>query len=152
MWWLCSTDGIQQLPRLEQGANPYQTFSIYYSGNFGFWIMRGDATNPPPAETWQRLMFDYDGHDSTSYLTNAGTMERISCQSPSQDWASMLLPIQYQCQPSLLPRGQGGLRGDLAIFLGLLALSMEPHYLTRQLLLQFRGGSWQRHKLPRGCK
>jgi hypothetical protein len=151
LWWLCHSQGIQQLLGRDPSAAHYQTFSIYYSTP-GFWIMRGDATNPSSDDTWHPLRFDYDDHDHSSYLTNAGQKDRLRCQSLNQDWASMLLPMQYQCQPSPLPRGRGGITGDLAIFLGLLALSMEPQYLTQQLPRQFWGGSWQRHGLPRGCK
>jgi hypothetical protein len=141
--------GVSTLP---PGASHFQTFSVFYSDGFGFWVLRGDATSPHAAEAWHPLSFDWDEHDYSAYLTNAGEERRLRAQRIDQKWPHMLLPTTNQLPPTATYQGYGGLKGDLAIFLALIALSIpEPH--LRQVLPQmFFQGAWATHRYTHGRK
>jgi hypothetical protein len=135
-----------------QGASPFQTFSVFYSDGFGFWVLRGDATSPPAAEAWHPLSFDWDEHDYSAYLTNAGTEHTLRLQRSDQRWPLMLLPTTNHVQPTVVHQSYGGLKGDLAIFLALVALSIQMPYLERILPEMFVEGTWKTHPYAHGRK
>ena len=64
----------------------------------------------------------------------------------------MLLPSTNQVQPAPIHPGYGGLKGDLAIFLALIAMSMDRSNVTQMLPRMFVGGAWATHRLPHGRK
>jgi hypothetical protein len=66
-------------------------------------------------------------------------------------WPNMLLPNIYH--GSQTPYQQyGALKGELAIFLGLLALSMSKDYVLQYLPSTFTNQQWNVHHVPHGCK
>ncbi|KAF2448874.1 hypothetical protein P171DRAFT_352750, partial [Karstenula rhodostoma CBS 690.94] len=152
IWWYCNGQGIQRLnvSAPPPGSSPFQTFSVFYGDAFGFWVLRGDATSPPAAEAWHPLSFDWDERDYSAYLTNAGEEHTLKLQRRDQGWPQMLLPTTNQVQPVATSQVYGGLKGDLAIFLALIALSMDRQTLTPTLPRMFVNGVWATHRFPHG--
>jgi len=136
---------------LPQPLNHFKTFSVFYSGGRGFWVLRGDGTAPPSDESWHLLRFEHGATDRSSYLTPAGNGDTLRCQRTDQLWAHMLLPNIYH-GPQTQNLTHGGLRGELPIFLALIAMSMEPTNLQQWLPWMFQNSQWQTHSLQRGCK
>jgi hypothetical protein len=62
-----------------------------------------------------------------------------------------LLPEIYHGPPTL-HTPYGGLTGDLTIFLALMALSMQPEYLSVVLPMTRSSGKWKTHLYPHGSK
>ena len=124
---------------------------MYYCEGFGFWVLRGDATNPYDSsrgDAWHSLNFDYEDVFST-YLTNAGQECSINWTRPDQRWPRMLLPdVYHNPQKRTVTRQYGGLRGDLPIFLGLVAFSMPRNHLIQLLPQMLQGGIWGYHRYP----
>jgi hypothetical protein len=151
-YWFCNGNNIQRLNlptgQLPQGAMFYSAFSMYYCEGYGFWVTRGDATNNPDA--WRPLTFEHDDQNYSSELTNAGTQGRLRCQRPDQQWPRMLLPDIYQTQPMAIHQTYGGLKGDLAILLALVAFSMSRENLQQYLQSMFLNQRWQVHGLAHG--
>jgi hypothetical protein len=153
-WWICNRNNkVQRLP----GSNPpvgsslYKTCSTIYSEGHGFHVLRGDATNPPPEESWQHLWFEWNDTTLSSVLTNAGTRRGLRVQDPNAWWPHMLLPNIYH-GPAYTAAGYGGLRGELAIFLALVAFSMKPEMLSTGLPKLTENGGWGTHDYPHGRK
>ncbi|KAF1954088.1 hypothetical protein CC80DRAFT_418342 [Byssothecium circinans] len=150
-WWYCDGQGIRPMPGLPANSVPYKTFSAYYCGGFGFWILRGDATRPTGGEAWHPLSFDYEETDYSTYLTNAGQRHTLNWTRPDQFWPRMLLPTHYHdARRVTQDLRYGGLTGDLPIFLALLAFSMPPNQLTYMLPFMFQAGRWGFHSLQDG--
>ncbi|KAH4033774.1 hypothetical protein HBH70_108900 [Parastagonospora nodorum] len=149
-WWYNQTDRIRQVPvqSLPQPLNHFKTFSVFYSGGRGFWVLQGDGTTPDPSEAWMPLRFEPVA-DGSSYLTPAGACDTLQCQRPDQLWAHKLLPNIYHGPYTQNPN-YGGLRGDLPIFLALVALSMDPANLPTWLPWMFQGSQWHPHTLDHG--
>jgi len=155
IWWCCASENIRAIsPGLPSGAKSFSTYSVYYGSNCGFDILRGDATNPPSDEAWLPLRFDYD-INSSSYITNAGAESTLQWIQPYQIWPHMLFPDIYL--PSISERAQsyfqtsGGLRGDLPLFLALLAFSTPPDGLAQWIPAMFQQGRWKTHyNSPKG--
>jgi len=145
--WYCDgrTIGLWRHP-LPPGASDYSVFSTYFKNGHGFWVLRGDATNPPAAESWHCLRFNHNP-DYSSSLTNAGTHSALQCHDSAHFWHRMLLPDIYH-GPGYV--GYGGLTGDLPIFLSLLAFSMDASRLQHWLPNSMANGIWQAHHLPNG--
>jgi hypothetical protein len=101
---------------------------------------------------WKPLQFDHDEVDFSSYLTSEGTAQTLRCQRPDQQWARMLLPDIYQTHPTTTFRTYGGLKGNLPLFLALIAFSMGREDLEHYLRVMFQEGAWQVHGLPHGRK
>lgn len=154
MWWFCNGSDIRSIsgwqPTTTQ-ESPYKVFSTIYGGGHGFYIMRGDATSPPTAEAWHDLWFDCDESTYTSHLTNAGSHRTLQVQNSEKGWPQMLLPDIYH--GAHYPQdGYGGLGGDLAIFLALVAFSMKPERLLSELPKMMDEGTWQVHARSHGRK
>jgi hypothetical protein len=150
IYWLCNGQSIQPLNQpLPATAALYSVFSMYYCAGLGFWVLRGDATNPED-DPWRPLLFDHDNQDYSSYLTNAGNAQTLRCQRPTQSWPRMLLPDIYQVPPTPTNQAYGGLKGELAILLALIAFSMSKEHLQMYLVSMFLGSVWQVHGLPHG--
>jgi hypothetical protein len=151
IWWLCDGTNIRQLvgwvPHPSQV--PYKTFSTIYSGGHGFHVIKGDATNPPQAESWHHLNFEWYSNNYSSALTNAGDQRVLQLQSVDAQWPRMLLPDIYHGQ-KYSGSGYGGLTGDLPIFLALIAFSMRPERLQTELPRLMRGGEWGTHSRSHG--
>jgi hypothetical protein len=130
-------------------VSPYKTFSTIYSDGHGFYVLRGDATNPPDSESWHDLWFDWDETTLSSALTNVGTRRALRVQDPKSRWPRMLLPDIYH-GPHYSAAGYGGLTGDLPIFLSLLALSMKPSRLAEELPKLMKDGDWVEHQKSHG--
>ncbi|KAH7396284.1 hypothetical protein BKA66DRAFT_566782 [Pyrenochaeta sp. MPI-SDFR-AT-0127] len=154
MWWLCNGSSIATFPldQLPPGRRPYSTYSVFYSGGFGFWVMEGDATNPSNEATWQPLRFDHDATNGySSYLCNAAENRTISCRRLDQQWLKMLLPDIYFDTSPVTPHGQyGALKGELAIFLALVAFAMQPEQVPIVLPVMYQNRRWQSYQMPPG--
>jgi hypothetical protein len=142
MYWFCDGTSLRRC-HLPNGASFYNAFSTYYGEGYGFYITRGDATRQ--AEAWLPLTFDHDDQNYSSYLTNAGSAHTLRCQ-----WPRMLLPDIYQTHPVTTHQLYGGLKGDLAILLALIAFSMSRENLQQYLPSMFLNATWQVHGLPHG--
>lgn len=136
------------------GMKCYQTYSVFYHVGFGFWVLKGDATNPGPEATWHPLCFEHDLQDGySSYLCNASESHVLACRRTDQQWLSMLLPdINYDGTPISQYQQYGALKGELAIFLALIAFTMPPAQLAHTLPSMFIGGNWQVYQMPHGRK
>ncbi|KAH8731809.1 hypothetical protein GQ44DRAFT_800384, partial [Phaeosphaeriaceae sp. PMI808] len=150
-YWFCENTRIRSVAQstLPRPLNHFKTFSIFYSAGRGFWILRGDGTTPDPGEAWHPLRFENGAADRSSYLTPAGGVETLDGFSPHQRWHHMLLPDIYHGQ-QIANTNQGGLRGELPIFLGLVAMSMCATNLLQWLPWMFQNSTWQVHNLPNG--
>jgi hypothetical protein len=149
-WWFCDGAKIRQIDwSPPEGAIPYKTFSTIYSAGYGFWILNGDATNPPTSDVWHRLWFDWDDTTLASTLTNAGTQATLRVQDVNARWPKMLLPDIYH-GPHYVASNYGGLRGDLPIFLSLIAFSMRPDRLSTELPRLMEEGDWKTHSRSHG--
>lgn len=148
----CDRERIRLLPPSSvhpQSLEHFKTFSVFYCAGFGFWVLEGDATAPHPDSVWMPLRFEL-GPDGSSYMTPTGHSETLLCQRSDQLWAHKLLPNIYH-GPQTQDPGQGGLCGELAIFLALVALSMQPELLQQWLPWMFQGSRWHMHGLANGC-
>jgi hypothetical protein len=145
-WWCCNNGTITIIPSQTPpaGTTPYKTFSTIYSDGHGFWVLRGDATDPPKDETWHHLRFDWNGENLSSSLSNTGAESVMRCHDPRKRWPGMLLPDIYH-GPAYPYDGYGGLTGDLPIFLALVALSMDPARLPVELPQMMQAGEWGTH-------
>jgi hypothetical protein len=151
-WWSCDEHTIEEMPSWNpSGTSPYKTFSTFYGSGHGFWVLRGDATNPPNNEGWHHLRFDHHPTNYSSSLSNAGQEAALRCQPSNVWWPHMLLPCIYHGPPYDY-EGYGGLTGDLPIFLSLLALSMKPEMLGQELPNLMQNGSWTTHQNAHGRK
>jgi hypothetical protein len=146
-WWHC--DGQKIRPKSNwsppAGSVPYKIFSTIYSAGHGFHVLRGDATDPPEGETWHDLSFDWDETTLSSALTNAGFSRSLRVHNPNSRWPRILLPDIYH-GPEYSGTDYGGLTGELAIFLALIALSMKPDRLRTQLPKMMADGEWKEHQ------
>lgn len=122
---------------------------MYYSEGTGFWVLRGDARDPPAGDEWHKLCFESYDSKSTSYLTNAGTISTLRVQ-PSQSpyWAHFLLPDIYHTRDIATRERPGGLVGDLPIFLGLMAFTTTREKIAGVLPCAFSNGNWKLHSWP----
>lgn len=146
-FWFCDGDRLYESGESHPPKDSvfYSTWSMFFVGGYGFWVMRGDAKNPSPGETWQPLTFDYDINDNySSILTNVGQHGTLCCRPERRGWPDMLLPDIYHGARTADER-YGGLKGELGIFLGLIAFSIKRVDLTRMLPLMFRHSRWQLH-------
>lgn len=152
-WWSCDGYNIGEYSlQFPQGTAYYQTYSVFYTGGLGFTVLRGDATNPPKDEAWQTLKFDH-GTDYSSYLCNVSSNRTVYCRRANQQWLGMLLPDIYWQSASMTPSEQhAGLKGELAIFLALLAFAMVPEQMSHVLPIMLRNGEWQTYGMPHGRK
>ncbi|UPX19898.1 uncharacterized protein EKO05_0010148 [Ascochyta rabiei] len=152
IWWYCNGNQIYAVraEHLPLGRKHYKTYSVFFSGGYGFRILRGNATNPRPDEAYRPLGFehhDMDGYSSS--VTNVLQGTTLRCHRADQLWVAKLLPNTYHGPVATTP-GQGGLKGELPIFLALLALSMPAANLRTCLPQMFVNGAWQTHSLPHG--
>jgi hypothetical protein len=152
-WFYCNGYSIkaytQQFP---EGITHYQTYSIFYTGGLGFSVLRGDAANPPADGTWQPLHFDHLS-DYSSYLCNASANRTVSHRRLDQYWLGMLLPDIYYQSAAVTPHPQcAGLKGELGIFLALVAFAMAPDQMSHLLPLMLINGQWQTYNMPHGRK
>lgn len=149
--WLCDGWQISVLDdnNLLQRAKPYKTYSAYYCHGKGFQILRGNATTTKQEEGWLPLSFDHDKTDYSSYLTNARFEPSLHCHRSDQKWMKMLLPdIYHDRREALAPCG--GLKGELAIFLALIAFSIPADSLQTYLPAMFQSGKWQQFDMLNG--
>jgi hypothetical protein len=149
---LCGENNyIQRLP----GTNPpahsshYKTFSTIYSAGHGFHILEGDANSSVNGNSWHDLWFDWNDQTLASALTNAGSQRALRVHDPHAWWPHNLLPNIYH-GPAYVAKGFGGLTGELAIFLALIAMSMEPEMLLNELPRLTQSGQWGAHGCPHG--
>lgn len=125
---------------------------MFFSGGLGFGVMNGDALVPKADDAWYPLSFEHDDNDGySSYLTNISANPILRCQREDQIWSRMLLPEIYH-GPVTSYGQQGGLKGDLSIFLALVAFSLDPSYMQSYLPSIFHSGRWQAYNTMGGCK
>jgi hypothetical protein len=146
-WWHCDGNQIYGIPQPSQGARPYSTYSVFYIGGFGFWVLKGDAINSDTyrsSNTWQPLYFEHYTHREYSYLCNAEQHRTVDTRRSGQNWLRMLLPdIYYESAPVVSHQRYGGLKGELGIFLALIAFAIRPQELQAILPQMFTNGTWQ---------
>lgn len=153
VWWYC--DGTQIYSVGPESAPPeshrYKTYSLYFDKGTGFWAINCDAVAPIADCTgWQPLQFEHDPDDGySSYLTNVATSNTLACHRQDQAWPAMLLPTRYHGIET--PYGQyGALKGELAIFLALLAFSLKPQEMPMLIPQLFQSGTWCVHSRSHG--
>lgn len=147
--YYCDRQQIREVNQLPAGCRIFKQYSVYFIGGYGFRVLRGDAINPPPGDTWQPLRFEHSEQDFSSFLTSAGLQPTLQFQRNGQQWPRMLLPDIYHTHetPNTPPSMQayGGLTGELPIFLALVAFSVPRDYLPSVLPTIFTGGAWAIH-------
>ncbi len=149
--WMCNGTQLRAVEALPRGARPWKTFSLFFSGGYGFRVMAGDARNPPSHQGYHPLGFEHDDEDgNSSYLTHVMQQPTLRCHRADQGWTRMLLPNTYH-GPLTNVQGQGGLKGELAIFLALLAFSMPPDQLPTYFGSLLQNGVWQSWTTRDGC-
>lgn len=130
-------------------AKPYKTYSAYYCDGMGFQLLRDNATQTKREEGWLPLSFDHDKTDYSSYLTNARYEPGLHCHRSDQKWMNMLLPDVYHDRWEV-SAPYGGLKGELAVFLALIAFSIPVDSLLTYLPAMFHGGKWQQYNMANG--
>lgn len=153
IWWICDGNRIYRFDqnKLPVGTTHYKTYSVFFSGGGGLRILYGDATNPRAGDAYRSLGFYHNEADGfSSSLTNVLQEATLRCQRADQAWVNMLLPNTYHGPITTTP-GYGGLKGELPIFLALIALSMPAASLYEQLPRMFQNGAWQVHNGRYGC-
>lgn len=137
---------IIEVPQRPPNALLYKTYSVYYVGGAGFYILRGDARNPPNDDVFHKLQFgrlhNDNNDDFSSYLTNAGQYCTLRVQPRDPRWARMLLPTIYHSHQPTSSADYGGLIGELPIFLALMAFTTSRELVSSVLPHMFIGGSW----------
>lgn len=124
---------------------------MYYSNGRAFSVLRGNATTTSREEGWFPLSFEHDKSDYSSFLTNAKSEPALHCHQPNQKWVKMLLPDVYHDRwPVAAPHG--GLKGELAIFLALVAFAIPVDRLQQDLPAMFHSGAWQQYDMSNGSK
>ena len=149
--WLCDGWQIKRLVdnNLPRSAKPYKTYSMYYCHGKGFQVLRDNATSTRREECWLPLSFDHDKTDYSSYLTNARFEPALHCHRTDQKWMKMLLPdVYHDSWP--VPAPYGGLKGELAIFLALIAFAIPVDRLQQDLPAMFHSGKWQQYEMGNG--
>ncbi|EUC46769.1 hypothetical protein COCMIDRAFT_35636 [Bipolaris oryzae ATCC 44560] len=144
MWWYCDGTQIREIGQLPQDAQLYITYSVFYIGGFGFWVLKGDATISDTyrhSNTWQPLYFRH--FSQYSYLCNAGQHRTVASRRSNQNWLRLLPDIYYESAPVSNSPGYGGLAGELGIFLALIAFTIRPQDLRTGLPQMFRDGNWE---------
>lgn len=141
----CDSQRIYPINERPRESAHYKTFSVYFHGGYGFWVLRGDALSPIPGEHWQPLRFDHSDTDYSSFLTNAGEHSTLRVQRLEQRWQSMLLPDIYHTSIMTDHRQYGGLTGELPILLALIALSTKREWVPNVLPMTFVNGAWAGH-------
>lgn len=105
----------------------------------------------PQDEGWLPLSFEHDPSNYSSFLTNAKCEPALYCHQPNQLWPKMLLPDVYHDHSPVSPP-YGGLKGELAIFLALMAFAIPVDRLQQDLPAMFHSGVWQQHSMANGSK
>lgn len=151
IWWYCNGTQIYSIPSSQAPAESqrYKTYSAFYAGGFGFWVLDSDATNSRSEAGWQPLRFYHDRIDFSSYLTNVSEHNTLVCQRRDQTWPRMLLPDIYHGNETPY-QPYGALKGELGIFLALVAFSMRKEYMVQYVPHMFSNGSWKTLDLPHG--
>ncbi|KAF1996974.1 hypothetical protein P154DRAFT_300093 [Amniculicola lignicola CBS 123094] len=144
-WYFCDGQIIYEVRQLPVGAEHFKTMSMYFGGGSGLWVLDGDALVPPDDAVWHTLHFEHSAEDYSSYVTFAAEHSTLRLQG--KGWPTLLLPDIYHTT-STHPE-YGGLKGELPILLGLVALSTSKDYLYSVLPTTFTQGEWQVHKY--GC-
>lgn len=154
-WWYCDGNEIEDaaINQPPPNAQPFQTFSTFFCRGFGFWLYRGDATRPNITTTFHPLRFEHDRADGySSYLTEAASNSALLCRRTDQSWIKMLLPDIYHGDYEMTSQNYqyGALKGDLGVFLGLIAFSVRARELQGVFPAMFRDGRWQTYTMNHG--
>lgn len=162
IYWFCNGKQISRLPnRLHMSKPIYSTSSTIYFGGRGFYVLRGDATDPPNGGDWHSLRFNHDETRNSSALTHSGKSMILIKHDANATWPRMLLPDIYHnsaeddsddalddkyssgIMKTHNAQGSfGGLTGDLAIFLALFAFSRRPDTLATEIPKFMHDGQW----------
>ncbi|KAI4928981.1 hypothetical protein J4E85_005603 [Alternaria conjuncta] len=112
--------------------------------------MSTDAPTFGPGEgQWNSLSFQHN-EDYSSSLSLDGTHPTLRCQRRDSGWPEAMLPDIYH-GPSTPYQQYGSLRGDLSIFLALMALSVKPDMLASLMPYLRHDAKWQcREDYPNG--
>lgn len=122
---------------------------MYYCHGKGFQVLRDNAISTRREEGWLPLSFEHDKTDYSSFLTNARYEPALHCHRTGQRWMNMLLPDVYHDRWDV-PAPYGGLKGELGIFLALIAFSIPVDGLQTYLPAMFQSGRWQQFDMANG--
>lgn len=179
-YYYCNGQRISNMTSLPDDVALFHSYSVFYDR--GFWVLpadlryedirqqnaaaeegkdQNDAGLSPDSEdmnnddklNWRRISFDWDEQDYSSYVYWAGEHETLRLQRTDQAWVSALLPDIYHGPSTSLHPGYGGLNGDLALILALVAFSVRPRDVPERLTRSFRQGRWLESSEPcaSGC-
>lgn len=167
--YCCNGGNFVQAP-LPNGAVEYRTVSMYHHTSM-IWIAQYDATkksfiddenetedmddrtssgDSEPCFGWSELSFLWEG-SGVSFATNAGDHTRLCRQRVDQEWAIALLPDRYYAEQDNWTNDTelGGMTGELAIILGLIAFSVPLESLDNFLLnFAYKECEWLPNVLP----
>jgi hypothetical protein len=160
IYWFCNGQQISR-PNWLHTTKPYSTSSTIYFGGRGFYVLRGDATDPSNGGAWHSLRFNHDQTRNSSALTHSGKSVMLLPHDAKATWPRMLLPDIYHnseeensddnldgkyslgiIKTHNVQGSFGGLTGDLAIFLALLAFSRRPDTLATEIPKLMHDGEW----------
>ena len=137
--------------QVPEGLEHFKTFSMFYVDGKGFMVMRGSAIHPGCGEIWLPLCFEHDTADGySSYLTNTKEQPALLCRRNDQTWVKMLLPDVYHGHWIVPGQEHGALKGELPIFLDLIAFSIPQAQVQQYLPSMFQDGSWQQYNMGHG--
>jgi hypothetical protein len=172
-------DRTTEIEHLPQGAEAYRTISMYYSlGQFymvpydctlypvGTGHANGDDTSEEEdaegeeeddepeinSVDWSLLRFHWNPHGFLSEAWFNAAYPQLNTQRSDQQWVNMLLPSPYRAEFSRRTEDPlyGGLNGDLAIMIALLAFSAYDGAVTDAFEYTVRAvhgtnGGWRIH-------
>lgn len=142
-WWSAAGDELTE----------YRASTIFWCNNFfQFMVATGDASarhmdeSPDPQNRWWPLTFRHEG--SLSRVEEIGQESRLAGSGP---WINSLGLSSYRNRKTC---PAGGLAGNLAIVIGLIAFSCESEDLHDVLLRDraWRGARWHGHNRGDGRK
>jgi hypothetical protein len=142
--WFCNGRVIEEITHpVNPSPQPYKTYSVYYIGGVGFSVLKGDARHPPVDEGWHPLQFAYYNENGcSSYLTNSGQSQTLRLQPQNSGWADMLLPSTNHSHQKAKNMLEGGIIGELPIFLALMAFTTSRENLADVLPRMYANGRW----------
>ncbi|KAF2455691.1 hypothetical protein BDY21DRAFT_70439 [Lineolata rhizophorae] len=125
----------------------YSVYSVQYDHeDCAFWIVNLDASTATDFG-WRRLRFNHDTDHHRSEASFHGTNNKLLVERPDQQWPSRVLTDAYRATgfpQNAPPENQfyGTLHGDLALILGLLALSVPDNHILWYFSNHYNWGRW----------
>jgi len=173
---------VEVRPDLLESAIHYKTVSMYFSRGY-FYIVPYDATEnqvgsgrqvegepasdsddaehdpdeepDPTTIDWSLLHFHWELNGYTSKIWASASETRLNTQRPDQYWVNEILTDAHHALPERRTSEPscGGLAGDLAILIGLVAFSATDarvDAVLRHCIKPLHNGGWITHGRERG--